>query len=80
MEQSKSFAEKLGLPYLLIADPDGQLGAKLGVPSRVGFYSRRTVVVSPEGRIADILLDVDVKNHADQVAASIRKAAQSPAP
>lgn len=74
IDQSRSFAEKLGLPYLLVADPEGELGAKLGVPSRVGFYARHTVIISPEGRIAAVLRDVDVKTHADQVASAIREA------
>lgn len=75
-ETSKSFAQELNLPYVLIPDPDGQLGGKLGVPSRAGFYARRTVILSPEGRIAAILEDVDVREHANQVADAIRRAQQ----
>jgi thioredoxin-dependent peroxiredoxin len=74
VEASRGFADKLGLPYLLVADPDGDLGDKLGVPSRAGFYARRTILVSPEGRVAAVLDDVDVRNHAAQVARALRAA------
>ena len=73
-EASRAFADKLGLPYLLVGDPDGELGALLGVPSTAGFYSRRTILVSPGGTIAAVMDDVDVRDHAAQVARAIRAA------
>ena len=75
-DAARAFVQKCALPYLLIADPDGDLGARLGVPSTAGFYSRRTVLVTPDGRIGAVLDDVDVRNHAAQVAAAIRAAAE----
>ena len=68
----KKFAAGQGLPYPLIPDTDGSLGKALGIPSVAGFYNRVTVVVGPDGRVARVMDDVDVRNHAEQIAAVIR--------
>lgn len=74
MDAQKKFAEGHRLGYPLIPDTDGAVGKALGIPLIAGFYRRVTVVVRPDGRIARVISDVDVKNHAEQVASAIRAA------
>ena len=71
-DAQRKFAEGQGLGYLLVPDPDGAVGRALGIPSVAGFYRRVTVVVRPDGRVARVIDDVDVNNHAEQVASVIR--------
>ena len=66
------FADDHKLNYPLIPDADGAVGKALGIPSVAGFYRRVTIVVRPDGRVARVLEDVDVRDHARQVAAVIR--------
>jgi peroxiredoxin Q/BCP len=68
----KKFADGQGLPYPLVPDVDGAVGKALGVPSVAGFYRRVTILVAPDGRVARVIDDVDVRRHAEQVAAAIR--------
>lgn len=78
-DAQRAFAAKYALPYLLVADVDGAVGKAVGVPSIAGYYDRVTVLAAPDGRIAHVFHDVDVKRHAEQVIARIR-AAPAPAP
>lgn len=63
----KAFAEHHKLPFLLVSDPDGKLAKQFGVPFRMGFTSRQTIVIDAEGRIKKLYRDVDVSTHATDV-------------
>lgn len=62
-----SFAEEHGLPFPLLADPEGEVLARYGVPSRMGMAARVTFVIDAEGRIARVFENVDPAVHVDEV-------------
>lgn len=68
VEDQAAFKAKYSLPFPLLADKDGTVSRAYGVafPGRL-FARRITFLISPEGRIADIINQVDVKGHADQI-------------
>ena len=66
-EAQCAFADKLGLSYYLAADTEGRLGKAFGVPAIAGYYSRVTVIVDPQGRVAQRIDDVQISAHAQQV-------------
>jgi len=63
----RAFAEHHKLPFLLVSDPDGKLAKQFGVPFRMCFTSRQTIVIDAEGRIKKLYRDVDVSTHANDV-------------
>lgn len=66
-ESHRKFAEHHKLPFLLVSDADGKLAESYGVPFRMGYASRQTIVVAPDGRIKKVYRDVDVATHAKDV-------------
>ena len=68
------FAEKLGLKYSLLADPETELMQALGAWGEKKMYGkvtqgaiRSTFVVSASGRIQAVYPKVKAKGHAEQV-------------
>lgn len=63
------FAEKHGLNFDLLADPDGLVTARFGVRAPVGGIALRiSYLVDDEGVIRKVYPKVDVKAHARQIA------------
>lgn len=88
VDSHRRFAEKQGLNYRLLADPERQLIEALGVWVEKSLYGRKymgilrsTFVVDANGRIERCWDKVDVKTHADEVLRYIRgeSSAQAPA-
>jgi peroxiredoxin len=48
------------------------LAAKYGVPLHLGFASRQSFVIAPDGNVKKIYRDVDVQVHAAQIAADVQ--------
>ena len=71
VESHRRFAEEHGLPFSLLADEDQTIARAYGVSVRMGFASRVTFLISPDGRIAHVFEDVDPGVHADEVIAKI---------
>ena len=67
----RQFAEEHGLPFPLLADPEGEILEKYGVPSRMGMAARVTFLIDGQGRIARVFPDVDPAVHVDEVLAAI---------
>jgi thioredoxin-dependent peroxiredoxin len=68
------FAEKYGLPFVLLADPDAKVLKAYGVWQEKSFLgkvglgtARTTYVVDPEGKIAWIFDKVKVAGHVEEV-------------
>jgi peroxiredoxin Q/BCP len=72
----EAFRKKHRLPFDLLVDEDGSLGALYGVGSffGFGFFNRESVLVSPEGKIAALLRSVDPETHASEVLSLVRGA------
>jgi peroxiredoxin Q/BCP len=65
-ESHKGFVEHYKLPFLLVSDPDGKIGASYGVPFS-GHHARQTFVIGADGNVARVYRKVDVTAHAAQV-------------
>lgn len=70
----KKFAEKDGLTFTLLSDPERQIIEPYGVWVEKSMYGRKymgversTFIIDPTGKIAHILTKVDPKTHADEV-------------
>jgi len=76
-----AFARKYNLPFVLLADRDGETAARYGSLRNFGvvkFAKRNTFLVDGDGRIAKVYLGVQPAQNAEQVIGDL-KAAQSPA-
>ncbi len=62
------FAESLKLPFPLLADEGGKVARAYGVYT-LGFASRVTFVVSPDGKIAKVIEGKDALDPAPAAAA-----------
>jgi peroxiredoxin Q/BCP len=67
VQSHREFAEEHGLPFPLLADPEGDVLRLYGVPTRLGMAARVTYVIDREGRIAHVFPDVDPAVHVDEV-------------
>lgn len=66
----KMFKEKYGLPFSLLADPDGTITKAYGVEG--GGYSKRvTFIINGEGVIDKVLESVKTDTHAKDVLAEM---------
>jgi peroxiredoxin Q/BCP len=66
-ESHRNFAEHHKLPFMLVSDPDGKIAAQFGVPFRLGYASRQTIVIDSEGKIKKVYRSVDVSKHAQEI-------------
>ncbi len=66
-ESHVRFAEKHGLPFLLLPDPDHEIAEAYGVPVRLGVTKRVTFVIDATGRIAKTFDDVNPNGHAAEI-------------
>lgn len=70
----KSFCEKEGLGFKLLADKDLAVAARYGSVMNLGvakLAARRTFLISPDGRIAKTWLKVSPENHAEETLAAL---------
>jgi thioredoxin-dependent peroxiredoxin len=68
VENLRKFADKYGLPFTLLSD-DGN-----AVKEAYGAGKRSTVIVDPEGNVADVFPNVAPDEHDDLVLGSLRQA------
>ncbi|MGH7438009.1 MAG: peroxiredoxin [Polyangiaceae bacterium] len=71
LESHRAFVAHYHLPFLLVSDPDGTLGAKYGVPFH-GVHARQTFIIGADGVVKKIYRHVDVTTHADQVLSDLK--------
>ncbi|ALL00526.1 Thiol peroxidase [Pyrodictium delaneyi] len=75
-ERNRRFAEKLGLRFTLLSDPDGEIARLYGVlkqgSKRVGA-ERVTFIIDQHGRIAKVIAKVrPAEKHADLALEAVR--------
>jgi peroxiredoxin Q/BCP len=81
VESHKAFADKLALPFPILADSGHDLAAKMGVLRGFGpiSYARReTFLIDPEGTIVYHYPDVNTGSHAEQVLTDVRRLSKKP--
>jgi peroxiredoxin Q/BCP len=74
VESHIAFAQKHGLPFSLLADPEGKVADLYGTKTKFGnmtVAARHTFIVNPESKIAKVYREVDPKAHAAEVIADI---------
>jgi len=74
----RSFADKYGLPFTLLADPDHAVAEQYGVWAEKSMYGRKywgvtrsTFIVAPDGRVARVFPKVSPKTHDEVVIAAL---------
>ncbi len=74
----RKFADKHGLPFTLLADPDHEVAEAYGVWVEKSMYGRRywgnertTFVIGPDGVVRSVLRKVKPKEHDDLVLAAL---------
>ena len=81
-ERNRRFAEKHGLRFPLISDPEGRVAELYGVlrRTRSGRLSaeRVTYIIGPDGRIAAVLRNIrPAEKHADLALEQVKRLAQN---
>jgi peroxiredoxin Q/BCP len=67
-EKNRKFAEKNGLPFLLLSDSDHELAKSVGAArALLPFAKRVSYLVGPDGLVLEAYPDVDPKTHAQEV-------------
>jgi len=66
-EDIKEFIDDHNLNFPLLSDADKSISAKYGVLNKLGLANRVTFIIDKKGNIKQIIRNVDVEIHADQV-------------
>ncbi len=71
VEKNRAFAEKFDFPFLLLSDPDREIGIAYQAAAAPDqrYADRITYVIGPDGRIAHAFAKVDVRTHPAEVLA-----------
>ena len=73
-ETHAKFAEKHGLPFPLVSDPDAKIAAAFGV-ARIGGWlpsKRVTFVIGKDGSVKRVIRsELDVDRHVDEALAAL---------
>ena len=77
VEDQKSFAEKCGVPFPLIADKDKSIARQYGVLGLLGIAKRVTFFVEPDGRVAEVVQGMLPAPHLRR---ALERARATPAP
>jgi len=74
VESHKSFCDKEGLTFRLLADTDHKVAVAYGSLSNLGlvkFAARNTFLIDPQGRIAKVYVGVNPSTHSPEVLAAL---------
>ena len=74
VDSHKEFADKYKLPFILLADMDGEMSKSYGVLrdwKLTKIASRQSFIVGPDGTIAKHYEDVDPETHTQEVLADL---------
>jgi thioredoxin-dependent peroxiredoxin len=74
-ESHKAFVEKYKLPFPLVADTDQSICKAYGVNVTMGYASRVSFLIGPDGKIKKVYPKVDPAVHADEILADAGGAA-----
>lgn len=67
LKTQQEFKAKHNLPYDLLADESKELSRAFGILGMIGFSSRQTFIIDPEGKVTDIIDSVSVGSHDQDV-------------
>lgn len=83
LKSHDKFAEKCGLAFPLLSDPDAKVIKAYGAWGEKVLYGKKsegilrsTVLIAPDGKIARVFPKVKVAGHVDEVLAALDEAAQ----
>lgn len=66
-KEIKDFIDEYSLNFPLLSDETKQVSEKYGVLNKLGFSSRLTFVIDKNGKLAEIIRDVDIESHSKQI-------------
>lgn len=74
VDSHKAFADKYRLPFVLLADPAGDMVRAYGAMRPDGRYANRvSYLIDPEGIVVKHYAEVDPETHTDEVLADIER-------
>lgn len=73
VKSKREFCDKEGLNYPLLADVGGKVAKQYGVLAPAGVAQRVTFIINPAGQIAQVITDVNVNGHGEQVLALLKQ-------
>ncbi len=73
VKSKREFCDKEGLNFPLLADVGGKVAKQYGVLAPAGFAQRVTFIINPQGQIAQVITDVNVNAHGEQVLALLKQ-------
>lgn len=78
VESHKKFVNKMGIPYVLLSDPQSEVCKKFGVWGKKQFMGREymgvqrsTFLIDEKGKIFKVYQSVKPKGHAEEVLSSL---------
>jgi peroxiredoxin len=80
VKSKREFCDKEGLNYPLLADVGGRVAKQYGVLMPAGLAQRVTFIINPAGQIAQVITDVNVHAHGEQVLALLQQRQGNPTP
>ncbi|WP_100182376.1 thioredoxin-dependent thiol peroxidase [Candidatus Nitrosotenuis aquarius] len=79
VESHKKFVEKMGIPYVLLSDPESEVSKKFGVWGKKQFMGkeymgiqRSTFLIDEKGKIFKVYPSVKPRGHAEEVLAALK--------
>lgn len=73
VKSKREFCDKEGLNYPVLADVGGRVAKQYGVLMPAGLAQRVTFIINPAGQIAQVITDVNVQQHGEQVLALLKQ-------
>lgn len=73
VKSKREFCDREGLNYPLLADVGGKVAKRYGVLAPAGLAQRVTFIINPQGQIAQVISDVNVSAHGEQVLALLKQ-------
>lgn len=73
-ETNRRFATALDLDYPVLSDPEKTVATAYGVVHEGRAYPERwTFIIGVDGKLLDVMTDVDARSHGEQVAARLEE-------
>ncbi len=73
-DTNRRFAKALDLDYPVLSDPDKKVATAYGVVHEGRAYPERwTFVIGVDGKVLDVMTDVDARSHGEQIAARLEE-------
>ncbi|WP_434043300.1 MULTISPECIES: peroxiredoxin [Sorangium] len=71
-QSHQTFIEKYELPFPLVVDADGAVSRAFHVPLRNDFATRQSFLIGKDGKIKQVWLEVDPKEHTAAILAAAK--------